>query len=231
MRCRFAEPANPHAARRLAGDVRVWLLRTSAWRAQWPELQHHVDAATRQRLLPVRDASRRQDRLLASALHRIVLAQALQLAPDLLPLYRSGSGQPRLAIPGLHTSLSHADDIIAIALGQGGPVGVDVEMRAVPSLRPIADLVCARDESAADDAALLDLWVRKEAVLKAAGLGLAHAMTSFHAPQGGRVCLDDAQGHPLVLDVGTLDGTGDCVAAIAGPVGSTPRWQWLHPRI
>ena len=231
MSSRFAEPATDRAARRASCDVRVWLLRTSAWRARWPDLQRHVDAAANARLRAIRNPARRQDRLLAGALHRVVLAEALQVAPDLLPLYRSGSGQPRLAIPGLHTSLSHADDVVAIALGHGGPVGVDVEMRNEPSLQPIADLVCAPGETAADDAALLALWVRKEAALKAAGLGLARAMTSFHAPEGGQVCLDDAQGESLALDVCMLDGTGDCVVAVAAPAGSALRWQWLHPRI
>ena len=63
----------------------------------------------------------------------------------------------------------------------------DGAVRAVDRVRKVL-----RDELAAlanlsDDArgrALLDLWVRKEALLKAAGIGLECEMETFPAPTG-----------------------------------------------
>lgn len=214
----------------------VWLLPIASWREHWPTLRALVAPSAWRRCAGVRDPVRRRDRLLANALHRQVVADALGWAPDRLPLYRAVGGQPRLALPGWHTSLSHADGIVAIALSDCGPVGVDVERRTTATLRPIADLVCTAAEwaamQAADDIdqALLATWVRKEAALKAVGVGLAQPMASFAAAQDARLVLADAGGAPVPLQVRTIEGAEGCVLGVAGPPGRTPRWQWLNPQ-
>ena len=221
---------------RLAASAQAWLLPLPAWRPLWPGLAPLVTNAQRRRFATIRDAARRRDRLLAAALHRWVLSQALGLAPDHLPLYRSHTGQPRLAWPGLHTSLAHCDGMVAVALCEGGPVGVDVERNDTASLHPIRDLVCAPGEAEAlatpageADARLLALWTRKEAVLKALGLGLARPMDSFVAPEGGRLALRDVHDDCVELDVRGCDEAGDCVAALAAPAGMHHRWIWHTP--
>lgn len=220
----------------VAACAHAWLLPLPAWRPHWLQLAPLVMDAQRLRFATIRDAARRRDRLLAAALHRWVLAQALGLAPDHLPLYRSHTGQPRLALPALHTSLAHCDGMVAVALCEGGPVGVDVEKRDTASLDPIRDLVCAPGEAVArqapggdDDARLLSLWVRKEAVLKALGLGLARPMDSFAAPDGGRLALRDVEGERVELEVRGCEDAGDCVAALAAPAGMRHRWIWKTP--
>jgi 4'-phosphopantetheinyl transferase len=221
----------------MPGLASGWLLPLAAWRSEWPGLASLVTAEQRRRFAGIRDGAKRRDRLLAAALHRHVLSRALGWAPDQLPLYRSTLGQPRLALPGLHTSLAHADGVVAIALSLAGPVGVDVEMRDAAPLQPIADLVCAPDEFAAlmavadgdRDARLLELWVRKEAVLKAAGIGLACPMASFVAPVGTAVRLRGAQGEPVEVVVDMFVDRRDCVAAIAAPLDARPRWHWYIP--
>lgn len=225
-----------HPVSTAAGHACAWLLPLPAWRGQWSALQSLVPDAARRRCAGIRDDAKRRDRLLAAALHRRVLARALGMAEDRVPLYRSPGGQPRLALPGLHTSLAHADGMVAVALSASGPVGVDVEMRSVASLRPIADLVCApaeadalRDRGREADADLLALWVRKEALLKAAGIGLAHAMDGFCAPEGGRVVLRDAGGDRLELAAHMYTQSPDCIAALAAPVGVRPHWNFLTP--
>lgn len=224
---------DPATSRRC--EATAWLLPLSAWRAEWPRLARALPAAQQQRLLAIRDPARRRDRMLAAALHRQFLSQALGVPAERLPLYRSAGGQPRLAVPGLHTSLAHADGVVAIALAQGGAVGVDVEMRATAPLMPIADLVCsaaelrtlARDH--APEASLLALWVRKEAVLKAAGVGLARPMSAFDAPNGACVAIRNASGDPIQVRVDTFDADEDCVAAVAAPADAHPRWIWQTP--
>ncbi len=228
----------PHRQRQSCAmpQARAWLLPLDAWRPLWPRLAPLVSGAQRQRFATIRDAGRRHDRLLAAALHRRVLSQALDMPPEHLPLYRSHTGQPRLAVPGLHTSLAHCAGWVAIALGEGGPVGVDVEPRDTASLRPVADLVCtsreaeAMQRAGADfDARLLELWVRKEAVLKALGLGLARPMASFQAPVGVPLRLRDAQGARLALAVHAHADAGECVAALALPARATHQWMLETP--
>ncbi|MCF6476640.1 4'-phosphopantetheinyl transferase superfamily protein, partial [Nonomuraea sp. MG754425] len=82
--------------------------------------------------------------------------------------------------PPLHTSTSHSADRVTVALTTDGPIGIDVE--AVPD-EPVDGM--ARCALTARERALLEkippeeryeafakLWVRKEAALKATGLGL-----------------------------------------------------------
>ncbi len=91
----------------------------------------------------------------------------------------------RLGKPGLpppHASLgfnvSHAGDLIVVAIREDGPIGVDIERcdRAIPP--KLADIVFDRDErdclSRCDDwrTAFLLGWTCKEAVLKCVGCGL-----------------------------------------------------------
>lgn len=225
-----------HRASCAAPQARAWLLPLDAWRPHWTQLAPLVSAAQRQRFATIRDAGRRRDRLLAAALHRWVLSQALAMPSGQVPLYRSHTGQPRLALPHLHTSLAHCGGMVAIALCEGGPVGVDVERRDTASLRPIVDLVCAPGEAEAMqgtgmdfDACLLELWVRKEAVLKALGLGLARPMASFHAPEGSRLGLRDARGARIELEVHGQASAGTYVAALALPAGATHRWMSYSP--
>lgn len=227
--------AAPQAATHRRGRVHAWLLPLDAWRPHLEELQPVVDAAQRRRIATLRDPGLRRDRVLAHALHRIVLAQALGLPTALVPLYRSDAGQPRLGLPGWHTSLSHAADAVAVAIADC-PIGVDLEARDAPALSPIADLVCAPSELAAlpadacaRQARLLATWVCKEAALKAAGVGLAREMASFTLRAGQPVVLADAGGHPLRLHLHSHGDGSPWIAALACASTLAPQWHWRTP--
>ncbi|MDN5794434.1 MAG: 4'-phosphopantetheinyl transferase superfamily protein [Intrasporangium sp.] len=89
-------------------------------------------------------------------------------------------GAPRIAAPHdrFGISLSHSHELVVVAASDQARVGVDVERVRHHEPRAAA-LFCAPGELAADlrsarpDLALTTRWVRKEAVLKAAGWGLA----------------------------------------------------------
>ena len=83
-------------------------------------------------------------------------------------------------------SLSHSEDRVVVAVTKGATaVGVDVERVVHGRLTGIARLVGTAREATADldadqpDLALSMRWVRKEAILKAAGVGLRVALADL----------------------------------------------------
>lgn len=91
-------------------------------------------------------------------------------------------GKPALVdCPGLQFNLSHSGGMALIAIGRGFEIGVDVELeRAVPDALELAANYFTPDElrmlaalpADARDHAFLVGWTRKEAFLKALGLGI-----------------------------------------------------------
>ncbi|MEU3606033.1 4'-phosphopantetheinyl transferase superfamily protein [Streptomyces sp. NPDC035033] len=135
----------------------------------------------RRRLDLIRVPGRRDDVLAARLLLRLCAARwtgrpAYELDPAQFcaACGRYGHGRPYLrGHPGTGVSLSHADGLVAVAVGPGA-VGVDVEpaaRRPGPPGAPARFLTDAeqRAVAAAPDPgrALLRTWVRKEALFKA----------------------------------------------------------------
>lgn len=133
-----------------------------------------------------------RDRYLAShAALRIVLATALDDRATELTFAANAHGKPELSGPWrgrLEFNLSHSGAIALIAIAPDARVGVDVEI-----MRPLSDcLAIARGHFASDEVAALAglppdrrmeaffaCWTRKEAFVKALGLGLSMALDRF----------------------------------------------------
>jgi len=80
---------------------------------------------------------------------------------------------------------------------------------------------------AAAGPSLLALWVRKEAYLKAAGIGLAREMHTFPCPSGQTLALPDPGAGSV--HVAMIDTGGPCLAAVAASPGGFVHSMWLHP--
>jgi 4'-phosphopantetheinyl transferase len=100
-------------------------------------------------------------------------------------------GRPRLLDdPALHLSLSRTPDLVALAVSRSGPVGVDVERRQAASFDGFAEVALHPGEratgavAASPDSAVA--WVRKEAALKALGVGLRVDPASMRTPTEGQ---------------------------------------------
>ncbi|MDR0182536.1 4'-phosphopantetheinyl transferase superfamily protein [Lysobacter sp. UC] len=223
-------------------DLRRW----HPWRDEaWAML----DASERQRAAQRRFADDREALALTYALHRLFVAGSLGIAPDAFSIERDPEGAPRLpgiAWPGgrrVHTSLSHADGVAAFALCALGPVGIDVEAAFRASELPgIAASVCHPSELQAlanlaepvRSRALLALWVRKEALLKAEGIGLAREMCSFRAAAGAEFFLaGGARETPAACSVrlAMLDVGERWTAAVAAPREAAVECLQLDPII
>ena len=111
--------------------------------------------------------------------------------------------------PNLHISISHCRTAVAVAFSNTGPVGIDIESRRHinPSL---IERVCTPDEfdaiqhSEDPEMAFLQLWTRKEAVLKCHGTGIQGFGSMVNA-----LSAKDCEVNEIVCDL------PDTVAALA----------------
>lgn len=123
-------------------------------------------------------------------------------------------------------SLSHSQGLALIAIGGRGPLGADIELlRPVPDAAVLAAEHFTRHEQEAlaalpaheRDRAFLTCWTRKEACLKAIGVGLLVSSQSFEVglePDCRSVELSVA-GRILWLLLAPAPERMDCVGSIA----------------
>ncbi|WP_456974869.1 4'-phosphopantetheinyl transferase family protein [Luteimonas sp. A277] len=195
-----------------------------------------LDAADLARVQRRRNPHERDELTLCYAIHRLVIGTHLGIEPVTVPLVRDALGCPRVPGTGVSTSLSHAGGGFAVALSTAGPVGVDIEPADRAGVMPeIAERVAHPDEMAAlgrestpaVDRSLLALWVRKEALLKAAGTGMAREMHTFCAPENEVLVL--APPGPALARLQALDLGGGWIGAVAAPPGILVEYARLRP--
>ncbi|MFE9698008.1 4'-phosphopantetheinyl transferase family protein [Streptomyces sp. NPDC006270] len=164
------------------GAATLALVATTAEVLAHPELDEGLLAPwERRRLTGIRVPGRRDDVVAARLLLRLCASRVTGRPPrEAQPAQRcpgcgrDGHGRPYLPDhPGLGAGFSHADGLVAAAVGPG-QVGIDVEPLTrrpgpLPVLRRLlpaaeVDAACARPEPGP---ALLRLWVRREALFKA----------------------------------------------------------------
>ncbi|HWH34646.1 MAG TPA: 4'-phosphopantetheinyl transferase superfamily protein [Acidimicrobiales bacterium] len=188
---------------------------------------------------------RRQAYQLARALLRHVLAGELGTRPDDLRFELGPHGKPELRpAADIHFNLSHSGKVVVLAVSRR-VVGVDVEQlrpgldhhalaERFFSLRERRQL--ARVAPPARRAAFFATWTRKEAVLKAWGVGLSLPLDSFDVSVPG-------SGPPAVLAVRRGPGAGGRwslhdldagpgyagAVAVAGPPGALHWRPWPSP--
>jgi len=123
---------------------------------------------------------------------RMLLGRRLGLDPRRLEFVEGAQGKPALRGGGLEFNVSHSGDRVAIAIANGSPVGIDIEVEQ-PRMTDL--VVLARryfspgearevERGAAVDAEaamrlFFTIWTAKEAVIKAVGGGLSIELASF----------------------------------------------------
>ncbi|ABX05767.1 MAG TPA: hypothetical protein DEF47_05840 [Herpetosiphon sp.] len=117
---------------------------------------------------------------------RLILAEYLGRDPSSLEFSQNNYGKPLLADVDLSFNLSHAGNYGMLGLSQLATIGVDIEeQRQLDDLAGIAQHYFAPSERQAvlnaDDqtAAFFRCWTRKEAYIKAHGMGLSLPLSSF----------------------------------------------------
>ena len=220
----------------LPGVCQVWWANPGDVRPEHDTLLGEADLARRARLACPAD---RQRLTAGAAVTRLVLGTALGTPPAALQIDRTCTfcgaqhGRPRLLdAEGLHFSVSHSGQCVAVTVLPGSPVGVDVEEVGRIAPGEVGDLAnCALPDREREHLARLPAaqqpwaftvsWVRREAVLKATGQGLgvppdALVLTPPSTPP--RVLHRDG---PEPVWLHDLPAPAGFVAALAG-VGPAP---------
>jgi 4'-phosphopantetheinyl transferase len=157
-------------------------------------LESLLDDADRARIAARATPELRRRLAVSLSSRRILAADVLGVAPHEVELVVAADGRRSAAAPGtapvaLSISTCGATGVVAIA--PRGAVGIDIEdFDEVPSSEAFVARVATPSERRAlaclDDAgrqrALLVLWTRKEAYLKATGEGIGSRLTSLDVP-------------------------------------------------
>ena len=189
----------------------------------------------RARAAQLRFAIDRQRFVAAHVALRYALAEQTGERAETLRFAHTAFGKPSLSgWTYVRFSLSHSQGLGLIAIGGRGPLGADVErLRPVPDALSLAARHFTRSENEAlaalpagdRDCAFLTCWTRKEACLKAIGLGLIVPTALFEVglapdcrgvevPIAGRTLWLALRPAPLRMD----------------SVGSLAEWRQTHAR-
>lgn len=125
---------------------------------------------------------------------RDILGSAMGSDPSELRFTQEANGKPVLVTTRrIGFNLSHSGDLALVAVTAGAAVGVDVErVSEVPEMEGVAASHFAREEqhalwSAPESARLavfFRIWTRKEAYVKATGVGIGPALSRFAVTAG-----------------------------------------------
>ena len=226
--------------------VTVWLVPVAVPAAARPALAVLLDDAERDRAAALHEPADRHRYLAAHAAARLIVADRLGTAPAALRWRYGPQGKPELAEPrtGLRVNLSHCGGYAVVALCDGRDVGVDLHrVTAVPDVTRLAarffPAAEARHVAAGPDPGTradryAELWVRKEAAVKAAGGRLAQGL---RVPVRGAAVVavpgaDGSAARPYRLaGVPAPDGYRAAVALAGDPEFTVDprRWSWPAP--
>ena len=144
---------------------------------------------------------------------RCLLGEYLNIAPRLLEFSYNEYGKPCLAqkfnAPGINFNLSHSSGLSLVSVALGMETGVDIErINEDIDFMEISEKFFSGNEKRklallsgeARTAAFFKCWTRKEAYLKARGLGICSDISSFEVS----LCPDE----PAAL-LGPCDSAGD----------------------
>jgi 4'-phosphopantetheinyl transferase len=211
----------------LPGDVVIHRVSLTVDAAVRAELMAALSAHERARAERFHRAGDRERFAVVRGALRTILADCGAGAADRLVIAPGAHGKPELSPPSpLRFNVSHSGGVGLVAVAFGCEVGVDVErIRYRLGLRTVARRFFAPAEvSALERLAPADFltgfyrcWTRKEAYVKARGLGLRMALDGFEVDVGttdmGRtVVVGDPESPMYLTDLAAPDGY---VAALA----------------
>lgn len=210
-------------------EVHVWCVSLARSADQLPHLRELLSPEERERADRYRHRPAREQFIVARTFLRLILSRYLALDPMRIRLTHSNTGKPLLAGGGLHFNVSHSHQLALVAVTRQGEIGIDVEhVRAQPAHLEMASRYFTPGEiralqrlpPGAREQAFYHIWTRKEAFLKAIGLGLAHGLERFEVsvPPDDPARILHIDGNPAAgkrWSMQSLDPAPGYVAALA----------------
>jgi 4'-phosphopantetheinyl transferase len=211
-------------------DVQAWRIDFDPDRPAPADAMRLLDASERSRMLRYARPQDRHRFAVTRATLKSLLAQAASIAdPSAVRFTSSPHGRPQWPDGGLHFNAAHSGGVACIAISNERPVGIDVELRRDIDVELLADSVLTKHER--DTMRRLprnqqidvfhDYWVRKEAALKALGVGIGELLQHIsvvpltaHSNMSGIACDPDTPHHDALQSL-RLCGL-DLPAAYAG---------------
>lgn len=171
--------------------VALWQIELRASPAALPRLWSQLSEEERDRADRFVFPHHRERFIVAHAALRQILGETLGQPPATIEFRKGSHDKPYLTTGSLHFNLSHSADQAVVACSTEAEVGVDIEQirdrmeldsmaRQVFSPSERAKLMALRGDVKRD--AFFRTWSRKEAFIKALGLGLARELGSFDVP-------------------------------------------------
>ena len=175
-----------------ANEVHIWLARLDSSAMHVQQIARCLAEDERSRAERFRFERDKQRFIIGRGALRSILGRYLQIDPGRVRFSYGPNGKPgleeSLGDNALRFNLAHSEGLALYAFTRGREIGVDIEyLRTIPDADEIAKRFFSPNENAelqalpASDreAVFFDFWTRKEAYIKALGVGLSHALDQF----------------------------------------------------
>jgi 4'-phosphopantetheinyl transferase len=170
-------------------QIHVWTLRTNTPCNEIARFEELLAPDERSRAAQFRVSRPRESFILTRAALRHLIGQYLGQRPSSVSLQNGPHGKPTLSHNSeLQFNVTHSGEMAAIALTQGCDIGIDIEqIRLFPDLEQVATRSFCYEEAAEINSlpagererAFFACWTRKEAYIKAIGVGLSRPLDTF----------------------------------------------------
>ncbi|RYZ02981.1 MAG: 4'-phosphopantetheinyl transferase superfamily protein [Alphaproteobacteria bacterium] len=174
-------------------DVHVWLLQLQQPPHTLEDLATSLTEEERARSSRFHLERDRKRFIAARGLLRQLVGQYTDMPANAVRFLANSHGKPHIETEeGLATfefNLSHSGDWVVVGFARGAAVGVDIEqIRPMPDMADVARHTFAASEAASIEAlpddqridGFFSCWTRKEAYVKAVGLGLSVDLKTFN---------------------------------------------------
>ncbi len=193
----------------IGASLHVWQTCFSEWQAWEPVLGAALSQEEWQRAQRFRDPLLASRYVIGRGLLRQLLAKYVDTPPKEFKFVTNGYGKPALPDGLFQFNLAHSGDVALYAFVSHYHLGVDVEVvdpisiSSLEARRILSDSEWSLWQHLSDEervSVFYQTWVRKEAVLKALGVGLSIEPDTFAVGFGAHPTITALQGMPLCVN-------------------------------
>jgi 4'-phosphopantetheinyl transferase len=231
-----------------AGEVYLYRIVLSQQFPELSRLRQLLSKSETDRAAQLKDDLAKKRYIAGRGVLREILGGYVGVAPEKVRIVTGEHGKPYLAecTENIRFNLSHAEDMLILAVSAGREVGVDIE--AIKADKPLNDLArltfSLREQKELfilpsthlQTTAFYHCWVRKEACLKACGRGFSLQGSSFDVPMRiekspMQTLINCNQSFWHVQDIDVPENYCAAVAVEADGVSpSPPTIVWVAPK-